>query len=388
MNTAKLHRTTYKNKLIGLISVLILTFCLIQDSECQTQAKAGEGVLDSIVACCHYLDVEITYIRLSFTFPDSAREFTIKASDESAETPRMKSYETYKFDFVELENQPLFADQSIINFTNCFYILDLVTKGNNNYLLLSDNFHVIDHQIKQFVKGKIFVDLFIEIDPFHIVDVMEAFEFHAARRDTIYMDTLVVERIIHDTVYVTVGDGDSLSIRRFPADSMFTEKAVPDTVFIEKVVHDTVFIDVGKDDRIFVTRDVLDEVPIIRNVVFANNGDYETDLNYVLYSKFSHWFEDPYFSLEFKFKTKSKDLIIRKPDKELQNVPEGWKMQFVITADEDRLIPFSDYVRLHKKIAIRMENNRCYILTRQGINLNPGEFKDKNEKTVTVRFTY
>jgi len=282
----------------------------------------------------------------------------------------------------------LFADQSILNLTNCFYILEFVSIGNINYLLLSENFRVTDHRIKQFIKEKIFVDLFIDIDPFHIADVVQSVDFKAAKRDTIYSDTLIIERIIRDTVYVSVGDEDSLANRRFIADTMFVEKMILDTIFVEKVVRDTVLVDMRKNNRIFVTKDELDEAPIIRNVIFANNGDYETDLNYILYSKFSHWFEEPYFLLDFKFRTNSKDLDIRKPDKEVQNLPEGWTVQFVITADEDRLIPFGDYVKLHRKIAARLENNSCYLLTRDGIVLEPEEIKDKDEKTLFLRVNY
>ncbi|MCF7810093.1 hypothetical protein K9N50_03800 [bacterium] len=385
MNTEKLHETDYRNGIIYLIAIILLGFVLVRSSNCQTDNDNKKGPLDSLIACCHYLEEEVSYIRISFTFADSARKFNIKASDDFVEAPRMESYKTYKFEFDGMEDQPLFENPEVLNFTNCFYIIDLVTKGNNNYLLLSDNFQVTDHRVKQFVKEKIFVDLFIEIDPFHIVDVMQAVEFQTSKRDTVYLDTLVIKKIVHDTVYVQVG-GDTLTARKYFADTLFVEKH--DTIYVESVVHDTVFIDVHKDDRIFVTKDVLGDVPIIKNIVFANNGDYGSDLNYIFYSKYSHWFEDPYFTLDFKFKTHSKELNVIKPDKILNNVPEGWAVQYVIAADEEKLIPFGDYVRLHHKIAIRLENNRCYLLAREGIVLKPEKIKDKDEKTLTLRVNY
>jgi hypothetical protein len=383
MNTEKLNGTDRKRWLIYLVAIFILGFVLVRDSSCQMGNSEGE--LDSVIACYHYLEEEVSYLRISFTFADSARKFNIKASDDYVEAPRMKSYKTYKFEFDGLENQPLFKNPKIVNYTNCFYIIDLVTKGNNNYLLLSDNFRVSDHRVKQFVKEKIFMDLFIEMDPFHIIDVMQAVEFQTSKRDTVYLDTLIIKKTVHDTVYVQIG-GDSLATRKFLADTVFVEKH--DTIYVESVVHDTVFIDVRKDDRVFVTRNELDDVPIIKNIVFANNGDYETDLNYIIYSKYSHWFEDPYFTLDFKFRTQSKELNIIKPDNKLSNVPDGWVVQYVILADEDRIIPFGDYVRLHHKIAVRMENNRCYLLTREGVVLKPAEIKEKDEKTLSLRINY
>jgi len=86
MNAAKLHRTAYKSKLIGLIGFLLLTFCLVQDSKCQTYNSA----LDSVVACCHYLKEDISYIRISFAFPDSAREFSVEESNDYVKARRIK----------------------------------------------------------------------------------------------------------------------------------------------------------------------------------------------------------------------------------------------------------------------------------------------------------
>lgn len=380
-----------------LTTLVILTFSLsyLQEARCQEEAYSEDQVhkkakLDSVICCCHYM-AEIPYIRITLIFSDSARKFDISSSYDEVPATRIKGFQTYRFEIEDMEGKELFLDQDIINYTNCFFVLELVSIEGRNYLLLSENFKITDKRIKQFVKKKIFIDLFTIIDPFHVMDVMQVVEYRAGQADTLYIETLVhdtvyqdtlfMEKFVHDTVYFQVAAGDT----------SYLSNVIHDTIYVNHVIRDTVFIDIMREERVFVQQDFIDTLSTIKNIVFANNGDYDTDLNYILFSKFSHWFEEPYFTLEFKFKDEIEKLRIIEADSKPQDLPEGYSVQYIISPKKKRLldlIPDNEYVRLHRKIALKMENNKCYILTRKGLILNPQKFTEKDKKTLAIQINY
>ena len=397
--------------LIPTLLIVTLGLCLVQNAASQEEnfkvwedefwkgAPREDAIIDSIGACCHYL-AEIPYIRITFQFPRGAREFDITTSDDIVPSQRLKDYQTYEFHFTDIDTAELFNNIKI-NYTNTFFVLEFVSYKHKNYLLLSKNIKITDRQIKQFVKTKIFMDIFIIIDLFDIMDVMEVIEYHIAQqdtvfiekvvRDTVYQDTFYFEKVVYDTVYLKPDIDREMLARKGLIDTVFVDKAVRDTIYIAKLQRDTVFIDKETESRIFIEEDVLDTIPIIEKVVFANNGDFNTNLNYVLNSKFSSWFGDPYFILEFKFKRKFEDLTIEKPKHVPDDIPEGYEIQYVISPENSNageIFPECKYVKIHRKIVLKLGDNRCSLLTRKGMTLEPQSFQYRNEKSSSILINY
>ncbi|NQT34629.1 hypothetical protein HQ587_05520 [bacterium] len=396
---------------IPTLLVLTFCFCLAPNAECQEEnfkvwddefwkgAPREDAIIDSIGACCHYL-AEIPYIRITFQFPRGAREFDITTSDDIVPSERLKDYQTYEFHFTDIDTAELFHNIKI-NYTNTFFVLEFVSYQHKNYLLLSKNIKITDKQIKQFVKTKIFMDIFIIIDLFDIMDVMEVIEYHIARqdtvfiekviRDTVYQDTFYIEKVVYDTIYLKPDIDREMLAQKGLIDTVFIDKTVHDTIYVAKLQRDTVFIDKETEIRIFIEEDVLDTIPVVEKVVFANNGDFDTNLNYVLNSKFSSWFGDPYFILEFKFKGKFEDLTIEKPKHVPDDIPEGYEIQYVIYAEDSKsgvIFPELRYVKIHRKIALKLGDNRCSLLTRKGMTLEPQDFQNRNGKSSSILINY
>ena len=374
-----------------LAATFVLMFCFpgIRKAECQVyespeDKRPARVIIDSIGCCYHYI-AEIPYMRITFRFPDGARPFDIAPAEEFVPSTRLNNYEAYRFDFTGLEGVELFNNLGI-NYTNTFFVLEFVSRKNKNFMLLSKNIKITDRQIKRFVKNKVFIDLFTVIDHFNIIDVMQVVEYKNSMRDTVY-----IEKVVHDTVYVDVGSGDALTIIKEVVDTVFVEVTRYDTVYIDKIIHDTLFMDKLSYERVYLVKDDFESIPIVEKVVFANHGDYVTDLNYILSSKFSSWIDDPYLILDFKFRDETEDMVIKKPDRELKDLPEGYIVRYVIYPENKSridLFPDCDFVRLHSKIALKLEDNRCWLLTRKDIKLRPHEFEDKDAKTTSVLISY
>ena len=395
-----------QDKQLFILLILLCILIFTPSAECQQdkfefpedvfKKVPPEGaIITYINACCHYT-AEIPYIRITFQFPQGARGFDLFPSDDPVASSRLKDYNVFEFRFMDLDSVELFNDIEI-NYTNTFFVLEFVSKRNKNYLLLSKNVKITDRQVRQFVINKIFIDLFTIIDMFDIIDVMQVVEYHQAKQDTVYleklvpdtvyMDTLFLEKIVQEKVYVTVDQDEAIEL----TDTVFVEKLVHDTVHVETVKRDTVFVDKYTDKRVFIEWDYLGSVPIKEKVVFANNGDYNSDLKYILNHKFSSWVDDPYLIVEFIFETGVKDLEIKKMDYKPRDIPEGYTVEYVIypvKGSQLNLLPNCDYVKLHRDIALKLEDNKCSLLTKRGIKLKPNVFKIKDEKTVTIRINY
>ena len=164
--------------------------------------------------------------------------------------------------------------------------------------------------------------------------------------------------------------------------------AVPDTVFIEKVVHDTIYIEIGD------TAQVVHDTIYIEKIIYVEKGEEFNKLNSIKCQHYVHWWDNPDFRLDLCFSMNTEKLVIEKSRERLDDIPDGYSVQYVIHP-RDKGIPqlFDDtyvkYVRCSGKILLKQVQDNYYLLAEEGIVLKPDRFTyDEYNRKACLRLGY
>lgn len=146
----------------------------------------------------------------------------------------------------------------------------------------------------------------------------------------------------------------------------------PDTIYLEKIIHDTIFVD-----------------------KIAETGK-ESDTNKLTSINCEHcinWWNDPHLKLNFLFNLHPEKLGIIKSTAELDSIPEGYSVQYEIYPLGDNRQLFYQKVEINyegseDKILLIQDENRYYLLSRD-YDLQPLVFTEDDDKRVTfIRVRY
>lgn len=166
------------------------------------------------------------------------------------------------------------------------------------------------------------------------------------------------------------------------------EPVVPDTVYIEKVIHDTVYIEIGSGAK------PAPDTVYIEKIVYVEKGEELNKLTGIRCENFLHWWNDPHIKISFFFKDHTEKFDINESTRKLMDTPAGYNVKYVIDCTTKGTPPlFTDvntnYVRSREKIMLWQAKDKCYILARDGVNLKPRIFQyEENEKLTFLRLTY
>ncbi len=141
-----------------------------------------------------------------------------------------------------------------------------------------------------------------------------------------------------------------------------------DTVILEKFIRDTVFI-----------REIVRDTVAVEKLVYTEDEEIANRLLEVSCEHFVHWWSDPHFKLDFKFNLKAAKLTIKRTGKRLEDLPEGYDVQYVICPEGDNPDLFGEdvkinYIRNNGKLLLKLDKSGCYLLARRGCVLKPYEF--------------
>ena len=173
-----------------------------------------------------------------------------------------------------------------------------------------------------------------------------------------------------DRIQITL---DQLPVQLLKVDTVLVEKIIRDTVFIQTLIHDTITVE---------------------KVVYIEQGRSANQLVGINCEHYVNWWHDPHFKLDFQFKLYPEELTIEASDKKLIDLPAGYQVKYVIHPVTSDLTLFHgdiqvNYVRCDGKIMLKLQDNKCYLLAGEGIDINPHEFGyDEKDKVAYVRLRY
>ncbi len=166
------------------------------------------------------------------------------------------------------------------------------------------------------------------------------------------------------------------------------EPVVTDTVYIEKIIHDTVYIEIGT------TAKSAPDTVYIDRIVYVEKEEELNSLKGIRCENFLHWWNDPHIRISFFFKDHTEKFEIKESTRKLKDIPAGYDVKYVIEYTTKGIPPlFTDvntnYVRSEEKILLWQAKDKCYILAREGIDLKPRNFGyDENNRLAFLRLTY
>ena len=182
---------------------------------------------------------------------------------------------------------------------------------------------------------------------------------------------------------------------RMPPDSSTGEKQPRGLTVeqkpVEVVKHDTVYA--KTHDTLYIEKMVHDTF-ILEKVVYVDRGLNVNRLNVVNCEHYVHWWNDPHFKIDFQFSMNTVRLAIKESNDKLLDIPADYKVQYVIYPENDSLTLFHrdvyvNYVRCNGQIMLKQQENKCYLLAKQGYYLKPHEFVyDEVAHVVYIRVRY
>ncbi len=164
-------------------------------------------------------------------------------------------------------------------------------------------------------------------------------------------------------------------------------KVVHDTVFVEKIIHDTVYVEKAGAETIH-------DTVFVEKIVYVEKGGNVNKLTGINCRHFLHWWNDPHFRIDFKFKKKVEKLAVKESRQKLKDIPPGYAVQYVIYS-ENRSLPklFDDvpvsYTGCGGKLILKPSKNKCYLLVKEGYKFKPHVFTtDAGNRVSSLRLSY